>query len=287
MEVSNEKVAEIIKRYDKSIKSKKEDFITKCLVSDDTKDTIDRILLWINNNTNEDVTEIFLEEYIPYIKASINNDIDIKNFLSKGIDIDDLTQTAMLGIIESMHRYDFRENVKVRTYLCSMAKYAIKNYYRNFDSISVSREAKSIYSKYINKFDDFGEQLSYPQIKEMNSMYGIPHKKIEESILAVKNSNILYYYELDGNINCDEKTLFYSQIKRVEDYVEKYNKITDFRIIMNCIDELEPIEKFVMKKFFLEDMTQKNIARMLNKSTSYVSKIKNIAIKKIRKMIEE
>lgn len=283
----NQELKRCLREYKNYIEYDEEDYIRNCVILDDMRDTIDRTLIWVRNRGKEDSVDIFVDQYIPYVKNIITNDYEMTTFLNKGLDLDDLFQTGMIATIESMKKYDFRKNVKVRTYVNNMVRYFIKNYYRNFDCISVSREAKSIYYKYINQYNDFGEKISEERMNEMNHEFGISPKKLVESIMAVRNSNCLLCYGEDGNINCDEKTMNHTYSKAISDYYERYNKFTDYKTILECIEKLDPVEKLVIEKFYFCDITQKRIAYELNKSTSYISKVKNNAIKKIKKMIDE
>lgn len=259
-------------------------FRKKCLVDED-RDKRDRIMVWLLQSGDKESSLLLLQNYIPYIAKIIYSDFDLKKYRKKYIDASDLLQTGIIGAIEAMNKYDFRKDVKVRTYVSNMVKYSIRNSFRNFDSMTISREAKSIYSKYVNKFGDIEINISDDRIKEMTSDYGFSAQKIKESLLAVKNANLVYSYELDGHINCDEKTMNKCNMKLYSEYEQRYNDFTDFTAVIECLSKLKPVEKYVMTQIYFKDVTQKELAKNMHKSVAYICKTKKKSIDKIRKML--
>lgn len=123
------------------------------IASIDMDDLKDRFLLMRSINGDKVARNKFILGKIDYIKKIITSDNEIKNFKSRGLDDEDLFQTGVIGVISAIDKFDFRPGVKVNTYINNNVKYSIKNTYRKYGSISVSREANSIYRICSKKMD--------------------------------------------------------------------------------------------------------------------------------------
>lgn len=249
---------------------------------EDYTDHVDRILVWEASHGDNLARELFILDKERYVRSIINKDSELAKFTMKGLEKDDLVQTGMIGVIETLKKYDFRKNVKVRSYLASMVKFSIKNAYRKYGAVSVSREANSVYSKCIEKIDLMSNSLSTSAVKEISKETGISENKIAESIMAVKFGNSTLSYDNEGYIEVDNKTMEKNSNKTIMDYVDKMNKIFDYHLILNAMKNLEKKEKYVMVGIYLKDKTQKEVANELGCSVATVGKYKRYAIAKIR-----
>ncbi|SNX53994.1 sigma factor-like helix-turn-helix DNA-binding protein [Thermoanaerobacterium sp. RBIITD] len=111
-----------------------------------------------------------------------------------------------------------------------------------------------------------------------------------EAVKAIKKYNDIKKKELltlelpdyNGNIENDGKIID----STVYDNVLIENEIIDRLMISKCKELLEAEEFNVVMLNIMQDIPQKEVAKMLNKSQSSISKIKKKALKKIRKFME-
>lgn len=257
------------------------------IASIDMDDLKDRFLLMRSINGDKVARNKFILGKIDYIRKIITSDNEIKNFKSRGLDDEDLFQTGVIGVISAIDKFDFRPGVKVNTYINNNVKYSIKNKYRKYGSVSVSREANSIYRICSKKMDLLEEKIDSRKILELSRETNIPPSRLVYGIMAVKNRNCQYRYDNDGFLDADlVSTEKYSR-KVLMSYIEEKERKFNFWLINESIAKLEEKENLVIKEIYINDKTQKQVADQLGCSTTSVGNIKKKAIEKIRYMMRD
>ncbi len=145
-------------------------------------DHSDRVLVYNGAKGDLRAKELFILGKISYVRNIIRVDKELAVYKTKGLDEDDLFQTGIIGVIETIDKYDFRQEVKVRTYLASRVRFAIKNAYRCYGMLRVSREANSIYSRFSKKFSDIPEKISEKALSIISDEIGVDCKKISADL---------------------------------------------------------------------------------------------------------
>ena len=261
--------------------------VRKMLEGDDYLDHIDRVLVWRGSHGDKKARELFILEKMPYVRKIINGDRQVTIYKNKGLDEDDLFQTGIIGVIETVEKYDFRIDVKVRTFLACRVRFAIKNAYRCYGTISMSREANSIYCKFSRRFDLNSENISNNSLEILADEMGVDSSKISEAILAVKYCNSTLRYDSEGYTELDMKSMQKSNDSAIRDYNEKMERIFNYKLVLNSFSELTEKERYVMEEFFIKDRTQRFIALQIGCSVTTVGKIKKKAIEKIKGSVHD
>ncbi|WP_085112420.1 sigma factor-like helix-turn-helix DNA-binding protein [Thermoanaerobacterium sp. PSU-2] len=116
------------------------------------------------------------------------------------------------------------------------------------------------------------KSINYETVKAIKKYNNIKKKELLTLDLADYNGNI----ENDGKII--DSTIY--------DNVLIEDEIIDRLMISKCKELLEIEEFNVVTLNIIQDIPQKEVAKMLNKSQSSISKIKKKALKKIKKFME-
>lgn len=227
-----------------------------------------------------------IEKKSKYVKGIIKNDYEIMAYKKRGLDQEDLFQSGMIGLLNAVKKFDFRDGIKFDTYLAHNVKYSIKDDFRDYGGLSVSREASSIYSKCSSSLYEYDGNLSDELLEELSEKLYVTKEKISKSILAVKIRNAMYTYTCDGEIEAEEQILYKYKKQLVEDYESKFEKRMLYREILNQIKKLSDKERYILENLYIKDRTQVSIAQELGCSNTAVGKIKKNAIKKIRKNLD-
>lgn len=257
------------------------------LKGDDYLDHLDRVLVWKGSHGDMKARELFILGKISYVKKIVKADKEVIIYKNKGLDEEDLFQTGIIGVMETIEKYDFRIDVKVRTFLACRVRFAIKNAYRCYGMISVSREANSIYAKFSRKFSDIPDKISEKTLNAMSNEIGIDSKKIMDAILAIKSNNSLFSYDNEGYIELDNKSRDKSSSAIVRDFNEEMDRIFDYKVVINSFSILSEKERYIMEEIYIKDKTQKIIAKKLGCSATTIGKIRKNAILKIRKKVQD
>lgn len=243
----------------------------------------DRILVKLVRDGNGEAFNMIAARKSNYINKVIKNDYELMAYTKRGLDHEDLLQTGLIGLVNAVRKFDFRRGIKFDTYLAYNVKYSIKNEYREYGGVSISREANSIYSKCSKYLNSYDEKLTDELLEKLSDKLCLSKDKISKSIWAVKTRNAMYTYNSDGDIEGDEYAVDRYRRKIVDAYEEKFEKIMLHKEILNQLDKLTPKERYVLENIYIKDRTQVSIAEELGCSNTAVGKIKKSAVKKIRK----
>ncbi|MDI3311871.1 MAG: sigma factor-like helix-turn-helix DNA-binding protein [Thermoanaerobacterium sp.] len=129
------------------------------------------------------------------------------------------------------------------------------------------RDVEFAFIKFIEK------SINYEAVKAIKKYNDIKKKELLTLDLAEHN----------GNIENDEKIIG----STVYDNVLIEDEIIYRLMIAKCKQLLDVEEFNVVMLNIIQDIPQKEVAKMLNKSQSSISKIKKKALKKIKKFMED
>lgn len=252
---------------------------------EDIEDRVDRALLLEIENDNKKAFDLFLLKKEKYLKNLIYRDYELMAYKNRGLDDEDLYQTAILGVIDAVKKFDFRRGIKVNTFISNYAKYSIKNFFRKYGSVSIAREAGVIYSRFCEYLDIVEDRPSLEKLKFISEKLGIEESKVVESFLAVKMRNNCLSIKVDGNIEADKDLLKSYSLNLVDDFIDKENRFIVMHDIKEAINKLNDRERYVIEKIFFDDRTQKEVSEKLRCSTAAVGKVKKRALKKLKDIL--
>lgn len=218
-----------------------------------------------------------ITEYLPYVKRIVQR---IAVHLPASIDVDDLMNVGVIGLIQAVDRYDPKRDNKFMTYAAFRIKGAVLSELRSRDFLSRSnrrkiRELDNAYLKLEQKFgravedfevaDELGVDID--QVYKTRQMSSISFISFEELGYTSKDEQEKLMKYL---INNDEDALSATRLKELK------------TAIARSIDQLAEKEKLVISLYYLEELTMKEVGKVLNITESRVSQIHSQAILHLR-----
>lgn len=193
----------------------------------------------------------------------------VRRYLGKGVEYDDLSQLASMGLLKAINGFDESFGVRFSTYAVPMIAGEIKRFMRDDGSIKVSRAIKSC-AKRINAFI---EQYSVnhgcqPTVKVIAEEFGMPESEVVFTLGSTRMPVSIYN---QGEYK-DEKTQELLEKLPVEDRQEE---ILENLQLKTAIEELPERDRKVIMLRYFRDMTQSEVANMLGVSQVQVSRIEN------------
>ncbi|HHV47126.1 MAG TPA: FliA/WhiG family RNA polymerase sigma factor [Tissierellia bacterium] len=218
--------------------------------------------------------QLLIEEYIGLVKVIAGR---MYNYYGSKIEYDDLVGFGVIGLIDSIDKFDLSKNIKFETYAQIRIKGSIIDNIRKLDWIPRSLRKKS---------KEIQDALSYlenklgriPSNEELAGYLNMSLQELEETLADTVNFNVTSLEELLANQG--EYCIDDYKAKGTPENILEKKEIC--RILGNIIDELPENQKMVIALYYYEELTYKEIGAILELSESRISQIHSKAILSIR-----
>ena len=194
------------------------------------------------------------------------------------IEIDDLIQIGMLGLVTAAENFIEKPGVTFSSYARIRIKGEIVDFLRKNSNLCRS----TIVNK--QKFDKSFEKLQKnfnrdphdnELIQDLNININELHKW-KEAFAANKLENLDAVY--------DEFSLWF--LSKENDPEEKFNELELRDALLQALKKLEKVEALVIQLYYVEELNVYEIAKILELTNGRISQIKSTAIKKLRNEIK-
>lgn len=239
--------------------------------------------------SNEEMTHLFVRYKDGDITAKeelINGNLKLvlsilHSFNRSDINLDDLFQVGVIGLIKAIDNFDLSYGFKFSTYAVHLIIGEIKRYIRDNTAMRVSRSIKDMAYQII-KFKDtyLSEHGVEPSSALIASSLGIEEYQVAFALDALKDPASIF--EPIYNDGGDTIYLF----DQIADVKEK-NSDKDMLIsLRRALLKIKEREKSILLERFIVGKTQMEIANELGISQAQVSRIEKSAIENVRKLIK-
>lgn len=239
---------------------------------------VEEYSVWVDfkDNNNQDSFRELILRYLPLVKYTAGR---VKMMVPGFIEEDDLISYGILGLIDAIHKYDYKKGVLFKTYATSRIRGEIIDHLRKLDWLphSVRRESKVIKETAEKLRKEKGRK---PTLEELAGACKISKERINELNQQLHSSEWVSLYDefadirifdiVSGNDNEPEK--IYDSNLRVE-------------ILASALERLNEDQKLVMVLVYYEELTQKEIAEIMELSAARVSQIHKKAVNRLRGML--
>ncbi|MDO4231526.1 MAG: RNA polymerase sigma factor FliA [Lautropia sp.] len=206
--------------------------------------------------------------------------VQMASRLPSSIDLDDLVQAGLIGLVDAVSRFDATVGVQFDTFAMQRVRGAMLDELRNADWMprSVRRSQRSI-EQAIHAVEQ-REQRPAAE-REIAEELGMSLEEYQRLLTQARGSQLIYLEdstsEEDG-VNQIEQTLADEQPtpdKRLED--------VRFReALVEAIDGLPERERILMSLYYVESLTLKEIGEVLGVTESRVSQLHSQAMARLR-----
>lgn len=218
-----------------------------------------------------------ITEYLPYVKRIVQR---LAVHLPSTVDVDDLMNVGVIGLIQAVDRYDPRRDNKFMTYAIFRIKGAVLSELRARDFLSRSnrrkiRELESAYTRLEQKFGREAEDTEVAQELGVDL----------EQVYRTKQMSSISFISLEelGVSSRDEKEKLLNYLINNEDDALTITKLKELREAMaQAIKQLPEKERLVISLYYLDELTMKETGQVLRITESRVSQIHSQAILHLR-----
>ena len=209
-----------------------------------------------------------------------------RKYINKGVENEDIYQIACLGLIYAIDRYDISKGFEFSSFATPTILGEIKKYFRDKGwAIRVPRRIQEI-SKKIN---DLKNELSIkldrvPTVKELSEFSGY---EIEEVLEAMEAGKLFVSQSLNVNIDKDGESNEVELMDVISDENDVYGKFDNLDFLKKSFEQLNDLEKDIIKDRFYNNKSQSEIAKKLNISQMTVSRLEKKILEKLKSNMDK
>lgn len=219
-------------------------------------------------------------EHLPQIKY-IAQRISAK--LPSHVELNDLVSAGILGLLDAIEKFDPNRGVKFKTYAELRIKGAILDSLRNLDWAPRSLRKKSKDLERV--YRELEQRLGRPATdKEVCEAMEITLEEFYELVDQIKGLNLGSFQELSSQ---DEDKNSEPLVKYVPDAPQMdpffvFHKSEIQGILSTAIDTLPKKERLVVSLYYFDELTMKEIGKVLGVNESRVSQLHTKAMLRLR-----
>ncbi len=238
--------------------------------------------LWASYKKKRDplIREAFIKQYAPLVKYVAGK---VAANMPQSVDFDDLVGFGVFGLIDAIDKFDPDKNVKFKTYAVTRIRGAIFDELRSIDWVprSVRQKSREMEEAIATLEAKLGRPANDTEIAE--SM-GLNEAEFSKTMMKISGTSILslndVWYSADDSDKISIGDSIESPMSLNPDAVMEREEIK--RVIVQSIQELPEKEKKVLVLYYYEDLTLKEIGKVLEVTESRVSQLHTKAILRLR-----
>jgi RNA polymerase sigma factor for flagellar operon FliA len=230
---------------------------------------------------NQSLRKQLIIEYLPYVKNIVHR---IAIHLPASVDTDDLISSGIIGLIQAIERYDPTRDNKFTTYATFRIRGAVLSELRSRDFLSRSDRMKTreLERAYLKLESKLGREVNDEEVAQemglsLEDLFNI--KKIS-AISFISLGEMGYSSKEDKSrlMSClndgdSDDLLCLTRIKELQSSLAK------------AIDELPEKERLIISLYYWDELTMKEIGKVLDITESRICQIHSSAVLRLRKKL--
>ena len=221
-------------------------------------------------------------EHVPFVKYQAYR---LVTQLPPSVEIDDLINAGVLGLIDAVSKFDPARGVKFKTYAELRIRGAMIDSLRELDWApqALRRKSKEINEARDKLQHELGREADDQEVQQAMGI-GLPElQKLRDRI---HRSNIGTFRGHDGSANDENNIEYYPDSDSKSPHL-LFQKQELRAILAGAIDRLTPRARLVVSLYYFEELTMKEIGAILDVKESRVSQIHSKTMLQLRQDLEE
>ena len=222
-----------------------------------------------------------LTDNMPLVKRLAHH---MKAKLPPSVEVDDLVQAGMIGLLDAISRYEETHGAQCETYAVLRIRGAMLDELRNSDWLprSMRQNMRKIEAAMASLQQKLGHA---PTESEVAKSLKLSLADYQDMLADGGGHQLVYYEDFHDNEGNDS---FLDRYAVDDDDPLRALLDTDFRqAVIDAIDALPPREKILMGLYYEEEMNLKEIGAVMGVSESRVSQLHTQAVARLRATLRE
>ena len=238
--------------------------------------------LWLKykKDKTQKLRDYFIRQYAPLVKYVAGK---VAIGMPHNVEFDDLVGFGVFGLFDAIEKFDPEKHVKFKTYAVTRIRGAIYDELRSIDWVprSVRQKTREIEETVHSLEANLGRAATDSEIA---AKMGISIEDLNKSIHKISASSILSLNDLWYTGEDNDKVSIVDSIESPQslnpDIIVEKDEIK--KVIVQAISELPDKEKKVLVLYYYEDLTLKEIGKVLDVTESRISQLHTKAILRLR-----
>ncbi|MCX5590583.1 RNA polymerase sigma factor FliA [Alcaligenes endophyticus] len=230
-----------------------------------------------------------VEQYAPLVRRQA---LQLVSRLPASVELDDLIQAGMMGLLDAVRRYQVLVQAQFETYAITRIRGAMLDELRSQDWLPRSVRSKS---RQIDKAIQTLRQrlLREPAESEIAAELDLPldqyHLLLEEAV----GVQVVHYEDLTGPVDADRQDVLAYLDQETSHSTPLLNPLDQLlshglrAALVAAIEALPEREKLLLSLQFEKDLNQKEIALVLGVTEGRVSQLRSQAVARIRASLDK
>jgi RNA polymerase sigma factor for flagellar operon FliA len=206
--------------------------------------------------------------------------------LPPNVEINDLINDGILGLIDAIEKYDDARGVKFETYAITRINGAILDALRSLDWVprAVRQRARELERTHQELEVTLGRA---PTADEIARHLGLAPKELDQIMQRVRGTSVLSLEEFLPNEKGYDIPLVDTLKDDEHDVTSEFEQSEIRSALVSAVESLAPQERTVISLYYFEGQTLKEIKSALGVSESRVSQIHAQAVIHLRQRLRE
>ncbi|HQP30942.1 MAG TPA: FliA/WhiG family RNA polymerase sigma factor [Deltaproteobacteria bacterium] len=235
--------------------------------------------------TNPKIRAKVINEFAPLIKYIASR---IAMRLPPHIDIHDLINAGVIGLIDAMEKFDASKNIKFKTYAEFRIRGAMLDELRSMDWVprSIRQKARKIEEAYGRLEAILGRPASDEEVAleldiDMDSFYRLLSETASVSLLSLDDLG-------EDNQDASKRNLLEYIMQDEKDWPTHKIGLGEIRdMVAKAIQSLPEKERMVISLYYYDELTMKEIGHVLKFTESRVSQIHTKSVLRLRSKMQK
>jgi RNA polymerase sigma factor for flagellar operon FliA len=209
----------------------------------------------------------------------------LKSKLPSSVELDDLIQAGMMGLLDAANKYEDCHGAQFETYAAQRIRGAMLDELRSADWLprSIRKNMREVESAISQLEQKLGRQ---PSEAEVAKALSLSLEGYYEKLSHCSGHQLVYYEDFHDAENQGEH--FLDRFVKDDDNPMQALLESDFKdALIDAIDHLPEREKILMGLYYEQELNLKEIGAIMNVSESRVCQLHTQAVSRLRSTLKE
>ena len=224
----------------------------------------------------------FVQEYAPLVKRIAHH---MMSKLPASVQIDDMIQAGLIGLMDAVNRYEQEQGVQFETYATQRIRGAMLDELRRNDWLprGVRRSQRKIETALHALEQKLGRS---PREREVAAEMGVPLEEYQTLLQEARGCQLLYIEDFNDE-DRDDGFLERNVAKAEKDPLVALHDDRFREVLIGAIEKLPEREKMLMSLYYEKDLNFREIAAVLEVTESRICQLHTQAVARLRTRMKD